>query len=37
MVQDRDLVTHQLGIASGTAVADRVEIVEKDIPVPYSI
>ena len=37
MVQGRDLVLHELGIASGTAVSDRAEIVEKDIPVPYSI
>jgi hypothetical protein len=36
MVQDRDLVIHQLGIAPGRAVSDRAETVEKDIPVPYS-
>jgi hypothetical protein len=36
MVQGRDLVTHQLGIASDTAVSDKVEPAEKDIPVPYS-
>jgi hypothetical protein len=36
MVQGRDLVTHQLGIASGTAVTDQAETVEKDLPVPAS-
>jgi hypothetical protein len=36
MVQGRDLVTHDLGLASGTAATDKTETVEKDIPVPYS-
>jgi hypothetical protein len=36
MVQGRDLVRHKLGVASGTAVSDAAETVEKDIPVPYS-
>ena len=36
MVQGRDLVTHDLGLASGMAVTDKAETVEKDIPVPYS-
>ena len=36
MVQGRDLVTHAVGLASGTAVTDATETVEKDIPVPYS-
>jgi hypothetical protein len=36
MVQGRDLVTHELGIASGTAVSDKAVTAEKDIPVPYS-
>jgi hypothetical protein len=36
MVQDRDLVRHELGIASGTAVSDQAETVEKDMPGPYS-
>jgi hypothetical protein len=36
MVQGRDLVTHEVGLASGTAVTDATETVEKDIPVPYS-
>ena len=36
MVQGRDLVTHTLGIASGTAVSDKAETAEKGIPVPYS-
>ena len=36
MVQGRDLVTHKLGIASGTPVSDQAETAEKDIPVPYS-
>jgi hypothetical protein len=36
MVQGRDLVTHELGLASGTAVSDHAETAEKDIPVPYS-
>ena len=36
MVQGRDLVEHELGIASGTAVSDQAETVENDIPVPYS-
>jgi hypothetical protein len=36
MVQGRDLVTHDLGLASGAAVTDEAETVEKDIPVPYS-
>ena len=36
MVQGRDLVTHQLGIASGTAVTDQATTVEKDLPVPAS-
>jgi hypothetical protein len=36
MVQDRDLVTHKLGIASGTAVSDHAQTAEKNIPVPYS-
>ncbi len=36
MVQGRDLVTHDVGLASGTAVTDSAETVEKDIPVPYS-
>ena len=36
MVQGRDLVRHELGLASGTAVTDSAETVEKDIPVPYS-
>jgi hypothetical protein len=36
MVQDRDLVTHELGIATGTAVSDQMKTAERDIPVPYS-
>jgi hypothetical protein len=36
MVQDRDLVRHELSIASGTAVSDKATTAEKDIPVPYS-
>jgi hypothetical protein len=36
MVQGRDLVTHKLGVASGTAVSDAAETAEEDIPVPYS-
>jgi hypothetical protein len=36
MVQDRDLVTHKLGIASGKAVSDHAQTAEKNIPVPYS-
>ena len=36
MVQGRDLVTHELGLASRTAVSDHAETAEKDIPVPYS-
>jgi hypothetical protein len=36
MVQGRDLVRHELGLASGTAVSDHAETAEKDIPVPYS-
>jgi hypothetical protein len=36
MVQGRELVTHQLGIASGVAVSDKATTAEKDIPVPYS-
>ena len=36
MVQGRDLVTHEVGLASGAAVTDSAETVEKDIPVPYS-
>ena len=36
MVQGRDLVTHQLGIASGTAVTDHATTAEKDLPVPAS-
>lgn len=36
MVQGRDLVTHQLGIASGTAVSDKAATAEKDLPVPAS-
>lgn len=36
MVQGRDLVTHDLGLATATAVTDQTETVEKDIPVPYS-
>ena len=36
MVQGRDLVTHDLGLASGAAVTDQAETVESDIPVPYS-
>ena len=36
MVQGRDLVTHEVGLASGTAVTDQAETAEKDIPVPYS-
>lgn len=36
MVSGRDLVRHELGLASGTAVTDQVTTVEKDIPVPYS-
>jgi hypothetical protein len=36
MVQGRNLVTHELGLASGTAVTDAAETVEQDIPVPYS-
>lgn len=36
MVQGRDLVTHDVGLASGTAVTDQAETAEKDIPVPYS-
>jgi hypothetical protein len=35
MVQDRHLVRHELGIASGT-VSDHAETVETDLPVPYS-
>ena len=36
MVQGRDLVTHELDLASGTPVVDSAETVEKDIPVPFS-
>ena len=36
MVQGRDLMTHDLGLASGVAVTDKAETVEKEIPVPYS-
>jgi hypothetical protein len=36
MVQGRDLVRHELGIASGAAVSDRPSTVEQGIPVPYS-
>jgi hypothetical protein len=36
MVQDRDLVTHRLDMASGMAVSDQVETAETNIPVPYS-
>jgi hypothetical protein len=36
MVQGRDLVTHEVGLASGTAATDATETAEKDIPVPYS-
>ena len=36
MVQGRDLVTHELVLASGTAVTDQTETVERNIPVPYS-
>ena len=36
MVQGRDLMTHELGIASGTPIADQAKMIEKDIPVPYS-
>jgi hypothetical protein len=36
MVQGRDLVTHELGIASGTAVSDKPTTMEKDLPVPAS-
>jgi len=37
MVQGRDLVTHELDLASGAPVVDSTETVEKDIPVPYSV
>ena len=36
MVQGRDLVTHELDLASGAPVVDSAETVERDIPVPYS-
>jgi len=36
MVQGRDLVRHELGLASGIAVTDEAETLEKDIPVPFS-
>jgi hypothetical protein len=36
MVQGRDLVIHELSVATGTAVTDRTATLEQDIPVPYS-
>jgi hypothetical protein len=36
MVDDRDLVTHELSIATGTAVSDKATTAERDMPVPYS-
>jgi hypothetical protein len=36
MVQNRHLVMHRLGIASGRAVFDQAQTAEEDIPVPYS-
>lgn len=36
MVDGLDLVRHTLGIASGIAITDQVEMAAKDIPVPYS-
>jgi hypothetical protein len=36
MVQGRDLVIHDLGIASATPITDQVQTVEEDIPVPFS-
>jgi hypothetical protein len=37
MVQGRDLVKHEVGLASGIAVTDETETLEQDIPVPFSV
>jgi hypothetical protein len=37
MVNDRDLVTHELSIATGTAVSDQATTAEQNMPVPYSV
>ena len=36
MVQGRDLVTHELSIATGKAVSDQTKTAERNIPVPHS-
>jgi hypothetical protein len=37
MVDNRDLVTHELSIATGTALSDKATTAEQNMPVPYSV